>query len=266
MGPDKIDEAVEIYRGMRLEQRKLDHLPASCTPGDAEEAYEVQNALNLRLVYSGLGSVSGHKIGCTTKVMQEYLKIDQPCSGGIYASTVFHERGERAHALYCGPGVECEMAVKLGADLGPTGAPYDKDSVAGAVESCMAAIEIVDDRFVDYSQLEMPTMLADDFFNAGCVLGAPVRDWQALDIYSLRGEMSINGKSVGIGFGRDVMGHPFNVLAWLANSFIQRGKMLHAGEFILTGSLVETHWCDVGDAVRIEIDGLGSAEMTFAAE
>ena len=78
--------------------------------------------------------------------------------------------------------------------------------------------------------------------------------------------MSINGKSVGTGFGRDVMGHPFNVLAWLANSFIQRGKMLHAGEFILTGSLVETHWCDVGDAVRIEIDGLGSAEMTFAAE
>ena len=125
MRPNKIDEAVEIYRVMRLEQRKLDHLPASCTPGDAEEAYEVQNALNLRLVHSGLGSVSGHKIGCTTKVMQKYLKIDQPCSGSIYASTVFHKRGECAHALYCGPGVECEMAVKLGADLGPTDAPYD---------------------------------------------------------------------------------------------------------------------------------------------
>lgn len=265
MDPKDIGEAVEIYRGMRMEQRRLDRLPESCTPRDTVEAYELQNALNVRLAHLGLGAVSGHKIGCTTKVMQEYLKIDQPCSGGIYANTVFQERGERAHGKYCGPGVECEMAVRLGADLGAEGAPYDKESVAGAVESCMAAIEIVDDRFVDYRQLEMPTLLADDFFNAGCVLGAPVSDWQKLDILSLRGEMEINGESVGEGFGRDVMGHPFNVLAWLANSFVERGKMLRAGEFVLTGSLVETKWCEAGDEVRIEIDGLGTAEMKFTA-
>jgi 2-oxo-3-hexenedioate decarboxylase/2-keto-4-pentenoate hydratase len=266
MDPKNIGEAVEIYRGMRLEQRRLDRLPESCTPRDTFEAYELQNALNARLADLGQGVVSGHKIGCTTKVMQEYLKIDQPCSGGIYANTVYLEHGERAHAEYCGPGVECEMAVRLGADLGPAGAPYDKHSVADAVESCMAAIEIVDNRFVDYTKLDMPTLLADDFFNAGCVLGAPVSDWRALDIESLRGEMTINGISVGEGYGRDVMGHPFNVLAWLANSFVDRGRALKAGEFVLTGSLVETKWCKACDQVQIEIDGLGTAEMKFAAD
>ncbi len=263
MESKNIGEAVEIYRAMRLEQKRLDRLPESCTPRDTAEAYELQNALNARLAHLGLGAVSGHKIGCTTKVMQEYLKIDQPCSGGIYTNTVFHERGEHPHAKYCEPGVECEMAVRLGADLGPAGAPYDKDSVAGAVESCMAAIEVVDNRFVDYTQLEMPTLLADDFFNAGCVISAPVSDWQGLDILSLRGEMVINGNSVGEGYGRDVMGHPFNVLAWLANSFIERGRYLKVGEFVLTGSLVETKWCEAGDEVRIEIDGLGTAEIKF---
>ena len=172
MEPEKISEAVEIYCGMRLEQRRLDRLPESCTPSDSTEAYAVQGALNARLAELGQGPVSGHKIGCTSKVMQEYLKIDQPCSGGIYANTVFHQRGERHHSAYCRPGVECEIAVKLGATLTAEGAPYDKDGVAAAVESCMAAIEVVDDRFIDYPKLELPTMLADDFFNAGCVLGA----------------------------------------------------------------------------------------------
>ena len=266
MEPEKISEAVEIYCGMRLEQRRLDRLPESCTPSDSTEAYAVQGALNARLAELGQGPVSGHKIGCTSKVMQEYLKIDQPCSGGIYANTVFHQRGERHHGAYCRPGVECEIAVKLGATLTAEGAPYDKDSVAAAVESCMAAIEVVDDRFIDYPKLELPTMLADDFFNAGCVLGAPVSGWQQLNIDTLRGEMSINGESVGSGFGRDVMGHPFNVLAWLANSLIERGRVLEAGEFVLTGSLVETKWCAPGDVVRVEIEGLGAAEMQFSAD
>lgn len=266
MEPKQIGEAVEIYCGMRLEQRKLGRLPESCTPEDSIEAYDVQSALNARLAGLGLGAVAGHKIGCTSKVMQEYLKIDQPCSGAIYANTVFHRQGKRAYALYCRPGVECEIAVKLGADLGAGGTPYDRDSVAEAVASCMAAIEIVDDRFVNYRELGLPTMLADDFFNAGCVLGAPVSDWRTLDIESLRGAMTVNGASVGSGFGRDVMGHPFNVLAWLANSFIARGRILKAGEFILTGSLVETHWCAAGDQVRVDIDGLGTAEMNFYAD
>ena len=262
---DRIADCADLLADLRGSGRQLQYLPIDLRPRTEDEAYQIQLALHERLSTAGHGARVGWKIGCTTKVMQEYLKIDQPCSGGIYANTVFHERGERAHGEYCGPGVECEMAVRLGADLGPAGAPYDKDSVADAVESCMAAIEIVDDRFIDYRELDMPTLLADDFFNAGCVLGAPNKDWRALDILALRGEMSINGNPVGEGYGRDVMGHPFNVLAWLANSFVARGRALKAGEFVLTGSLVETKWCEAGDEVRIEIDGLGTAEMKFTA-
>jgi 2-keto-4-pentenoate hydratase len=266
MTPDKIAQAVEIYRAMRLDLDKLDRLPESCTPGDVAEAYEVQLALNARLDALGLGPVAGHKIGCTSKVMQDYLKIDQPCSGGIYAETIFRGTGARRHGAYSRPGVECEIAVGLGETLGAAGAPYDAESVAGAVESVMAAIEIVDDRFVDYTKLELPTMLADDFFNCGCVLGAPVKDWRKLDIGALRCEMFINGESIGSGFGRDVMGHPFNVLAWLANSMVERGRELRAGEFVLTGSSVQTYWCAAGDDVRVEIEALGAAEMRFTAD
>ncbi len=263
MKPDQIAEAVEIYCGMRLDLDKLDRLPKNCTPANVAEAYEIQQVLNSRLNELGLGPISGHKIGCTSKVMQDYLKIDEPCSGGIYANTIFHEKGERGHYAYIRPGVECEIAIGLGATLGVAGAPYDVESVASAVESVMAAIEIVDDRFADYTKLALPIMLADDFFNSGCVLGVPVKDWRRRDIAKLRCEMFINGASIGFGFGGDVMGHPLNVLAWLANSLIARGRELRAGEIVLTGSSVQTYWCEPGDEARVEIETLGTAEMRF---
>ena len=45
--------------------------------------------------------------------------------------------------------------------------------VAGAVEAYMPAIEIVDERYADWPRTEAATLIADDFFAAGCVLGEP---------------------------------------------------------------------------------------------
>ena len=105
----------------------------------------------------------------------------------------------------------------------------------------MAGMEIVDDRYVDYKSLDTPTLIADDFFDAGCVLGQSVDDWRRLDLSALIGVTRINGAEVGRGRSADVMGHPFEALAWLANNLARRGRSLQAGEFVFTGSVVETN-------------------------
>ena len=51
---------------------------------------------------------------------------------------------------------------------------------------------------------------------------------------------------------------------WLANHLAGEGRGLHAGEIVLTGSLVKTVWIAAGDHVRMELDGLGEVEATFA--
>jgi len=124
-------------------------------------------------------------------------------------------------------------------------------------------MEIVDDRYVDYKSLDTPTLIADDFFDAGCVLGEPASDWRALDLPALSGATWINGVEVGRGRGADVMGHPFEALAWLANSLARCGRSLRAGEFVFTGSVVETKWVQPGDHVVMTIDGLGQVEAEF---
>ncbi len=73
--------------------------------------------------------------------------------------------------------------------------------------------------------------------------------------------MLINGKEVGAGVGTDVMGEPLDALAWLANTLARRGRHLRAGEVVLLGSLVQTHWIETGDEVLIQNDPLGSASL-----
>ena len=127
----------------------------------------------------------------------------------------------------------------------------------------MAGMEIVDDRYVDYKSLDTPTLIADDFFDAGCVLGAPVTDWRRLDLSALTGVTRINGVEVGRGRGADVMGHPFEALTWLANNLARRGQSIKAGQFVFTGSVVETKWVNRGDQVEMELGGLGGVEAWF---
>lgn len=254
------DRAATLLAEARLARTRLAGLPADCRPYDRTEAYAVQARLHAHLA-GRLGAIAGHKIGCTTPVMQRFLNIDSPCAGGIFASTIHHGAADLRFDDFLHVGVECEIAVRLGADLPAASAPYGADAVASAVEACMAAIEIVDDRWDDYKTVDTPTLVADDFFNAACVLGPPVTAWRTLDLPAIAGTTRINGAEVGHGRGADVMGHPFNALAWLANALADRGAALRAGEIVLTGSVVETRWLTRGDDVVVTLSGLGEARL-----
>ena len=255
-------ETAQVIAGYRLGRRPLPALDPATRPADERTAYAVQDALH-PLLSGTLGPVVGHKIGCTTPVMQAFLRIPNPCAGGVFERTVHASPARVQHADFLHVGVECEIVVRLGRDLTPAQAPFDRDAVAGAVASCMAGMEIVDDRYVDYKSLDTPTLIADDFFDAGCVLGSAVSDWRGLDLSAATGRTRINGVEVGRGRGADVMGHPFAALAWLANNLAQRGQAIKAGQFVFTGSVVETKWVNRGDRVEMEIEGLGGIEAVF---
>ena len=215
-GAGRHDEAAAIIAGARAGKRALDRLPDPCRPVDEAEGYKVQRAVHEALAGRGWGALAGYKIGCTTAVMQAHLGLSSRCCGGIFASQVHHRAAELAIGDYVRVGAEIEIAVRMGADLAADDAPFEKDSVALAVDSCMAAMEIVDNRYVESSRMGTATLIADDFFGAGCVLGEPVADWRASDLGAATGRLMVDGVEIGRGRGADVMGHPFTALAWLA--------------------------------------------------
>ncbi len=257
---DTLAQAARIIAQRRISREAID-LPAALRPANEAGGYALQAAANRILSADGLGVPAGHKIGCTTPVMQAFLGIHSPCSGEVFAATVAHERAKLLAQNFRRVGVECEIVVELDRDIPPEEAPFTRETVADAVGAVMAGIEIVDDRYADYRTFGVPSLIGDNFFNAGCVLGKPVRDWRRLDLAALKGRTLINGIEVGTGRGAMVLGHPLNALAWLANARAARGLGLGRGEFVFLGSLVETKWLSAGDHVRIEIEELGEAEI-----
>jgi len=254
-----IEAAAAFLAEARLARTRMSGLPPELRPADVAAAYRVQDALHAALAGAGLGPLAGYKIGCTTPVMQQYLKIDHPCAGGLFAARVYRDAACLRHGAFVRVGVECEIAVLLGRDLPPRDRPYAPAEVAPAVEACAPAIEIVDDRWIDYGTVDTPTLIADDFFSSGCVLGPPRRFDAALDLAGVRGAMSVNSREVGRGTGTDALGSPLNALAWLASA----RDGLKAGEFVLTGSMVQTYWAARGDACAVELEGLGAARVSF---
>jgi 2-keto-4-pentenoate hydratase len=195
--------------------------------------------------------------------MQRYLNIPHPCGGGVFARGV-HESGAALRFQdFVRVGVECEIAVKLARDLAASAAPFTAESVAEAIEAYLPAIEIVDERYLGWETMGAPTLVADDFFAAGCVLGKPVARQAAPDLLNVVGRAVINDAEVSRGTGADVLGHPHHALAWLANHLAEEGRHLHAGQIVLTGSLVKTVWLAAGDRVTMELEGLGDVTASF---
>lgn len=264
MASDAARRAAQIIASARLGRIPLGRLNDDCRPHDEAAGYAVQDVLHGVLEERGWGPLAGYKIGCTTAVMQAHLDLTSPCGGGVFESRVHHETADLVTSDYVRVGCEIEIAVRMGADLAPDRAPFDRDAVAVAVDSCMAAMEIVDNRYEDSSRMGTATLIADDFFGAGCLLGEPVTNWRDIDLARVVGRIMVDGVEIGRGKGGDVMGHPFEALAWLANNLATRGRMLRRGDMILTGSLVTVHYAAPGECVEIAIESLGGVRAHFS--
>jgi 2-keto-4-pentenoate hydratase len=225
------------------------------------DAYAVQREfVRLEQAARHTGAV-GYKIGLTSKRMQAMCGIDSPIAGVVLADRV-HASGARLDAsAYGRAGLEFEIAVRLGRDLAPGGRTLDLADVAAAVDAVAPAIEIVDDRHADYGKLDVLSLIADNAWNAGIVLGAFVSVWP--DLAGVEGVVSLDGKAVDRGFGRDVLGHPFAPVAWLAAHLAAQGTLLRAGDIVMTGSLVTTKFPDRSCAWRYELVGLGAVEVAI---
>ena len=78
--------------------------------------------------------------------------------------------------------------------------------MSDAVVGVCAAMELIDDRNADYASLDAASLVADNSWNAGAVLGDFVETID--DLADLCGTVRLNGVEIDRGYGRDVLGHP----------------------------------------------------------
>ena len=259
--PNKAERAARYLFEAHRDRRPYQPLPDDISPATIEEAYDMQEVFQ-SLLAPERGAIVGYKIALTTPVMQRMVGFDAPCAGAVFESRVHHSPASVKAADYVRLGAECEVAVRLQSGLPASGAPYGREAVAAAVGALMPAFELVDDRGADYSNLYFLGVAADNAWNAGVVLGPERADWQTLDLENASGAMTINGEPAGEGYGRDVLGHPLDALAWLANTLAGRGKEMQAGMLVMTGSIVSTKFLNPGDEAAFTFEGLGDIRLS----
>lgn len=253
-----MQDAADIILDARRAKRLLAPL-GPLAPADATAGYAVQ-----RQVAERLGAIppAGFKIGATTRQMQDYLGLGGPAAGFVPASSLRPDGAELRYADFLAPGVECEVAVRLGRDLPP--GPCSREQAADAVEAVFPAIEVVERRYGDLGVLGTPTLIADQVFHAAGLVGAAVADWRAVDLGAARGELRVDGAVRGAGHGRDLLGHPLEALAWLAGSGAAAAfGGLRAGQVVWLGSVTPPIWLEGPCRVEADFDLLGVARLRF---
>ena len=255
---ERIQSAAQFLLRAHREAAPFGPIPEPITPRTINEAYAVQEALQ-ELLSSTRGNIVGYKVAVTTRPMQQMLGLSEPLSGAILAETVHHSPAVLRCSDYIRLGVECEIAVRIGEDIMPAGAPYRRDAIDRYVDVVMPAFEVIDDRQADHSKFStlLLSFIADNIWNAGIVLGSAMKDWRQLDLAAMHGTLHVNGALAGEGHGKDVMGHPLEALTWLANHFAGRGKTIQKGAIVMTGSIIAAKFLSPGDEARFHTDRFG---------
>lgn len=226
-------------------------------PGSVSDAYDIQDQHVARLRERN-GDPVGYKIGLTSAAMQAFCRIDHPIAGVVLAQRLHRSGASIRRSDFGRLGLEFEIAVRIKSDV-PTATAHTAQTIEPHIDGVCAAIELVDDRAADYARLDVLSLVADNSWNGGVVLSPFRATWP--DLASARGRAASGDSAIGEGYGRDVLGHPFSSVAWLANQLASRGVTLKAGEIVMTGSIVKTVFPEQAAAYRFDLDGVGFVEV-----
>lgn len=225
-------------------------------PANISDSYDIQQRY-VALLRDAYGDTAGYKVGLTSATMQQFCKIDHPIGGVVLAKRVHRSGATVQRRDYGRLGLEFEVAVRFKSDV-PVMA-QTRETVAPHIDGVCAAIELVDDRSADYGSLDVRSLVADNSWNAGIVLSEFATTWP--DLEAMLGRATRDGTAIGEGFGRDILGHPFNSAAWMATQLASRGEGIKAGQVVMTGSVMKTVFPEEAGNYRFEFVGLGSVEL-----
>ncbi len=231
-----------------------------------EDAYQVQQAwLDLRLARGE--TIIGHKIGLTSRAMQDAMNITTPDSGFITDAMVFEPDSTLSAADFCDPKVELELCFVLSRDL--KGADLTVDDVLDATEYVTPAVELIAARSyrrdpeTGITRTVVDTV-SDNAANAGIICGGQRVGPREVDLRWICGLGYRNGVIEETGVAAGVLDHPAQGIVWLAQRYSEQGLTLAAGQSILSGSFTRPIDIRSGDVFRFDYGELGSFGLEFS--
>lgn len=260
---DRAAAASEYLFDMRATRRRVPALPPDIAPRTMAEGYEVQERLVRLLADRFGGRPIGYKIACTSARAQAALGVDGPFFGVLLSHSSHPGPAALRGADFTVRCAEAEFGFEMAADV-PAGPAYTAETIGPFVGAVLPAIEIVDHRYHDWNAVGAPALLADNAIHGAWVYGAPVATgWRGLDLAAHPVSLVVDGARVLPGSGAAVLGHPLNVVAWLANELPKFGRRLSKGDRVTTGLTTDVYLAGPGDCLEADFGPLGRVELAL---
>lgn len=257
LSPDDVDAFAA-----RLDQATLDVKPTpkltGTKPFSLASGYAIQRA-GIALRKLRADDLVGMKMGLTSRAKMQQMKVEVPIYGHLTKRMILDDGGTVLRAHHIHPRVEPEIAFILGKDLE---GPVTAAQALAAVDACCCALELIDSRYENF-QFTLEDVVADNGSSSRFVLGSLVKP-RTFDTGNLGMVMTKNGVLAECGSSAAIYEHPARSLAALAQQLALVGEKLKAGQIVMTGGATAAIALAAGDHVRVDVDGLGSAEFFVA--
>ncbi|MGB7257617.1 MAG: 2-oxo-hepta-3-ene-1,7-dioic acid hydratase [Pseudolabrys sp.] len=251
-------KAADILMAAEKDRKQAAQLSTTFPAITLEDSYAISSEVNKRRIAAGARLI-GHKVGLTSKAMQRSSMIDEPDYGYLLDSMMIADGAKVAHANYCKPRVEVELAFILAKQL--KGPGVGLTDVLRATDYVIPAMEIVDARLQDPRKI-LDTV-ADNGAAAGIVVGGRPVGPMDVDLRWVGGIVYKNSEIEETGLAAGVLGHPALGVAWLANKLGQHGVALEPGHLVLAGSFTRVVFAQKGDTVHADFGALGGIAIQF---
>lgn len=243
--------AADMLLDARRTNTPIHELPADVRPTSLDEAYFVQDRLA-----SAYDEIGGWKVGAPSA---DATPMFAPMPLNWMSCTGCELRGV-THRFR---GLEAEIAFLIGSDLPPRDAPYTREEVLAAIESCHPAIEVIETAFIDPLKIDRLSMIADLQIHGGFVFGDAVPDWQKIDFTQEKVMLAIDGAVRVERTGSNTSGDLLRLLPWLANEGSYRTGGLKKGDWITTGSWTGLEQASTGAGVDATFSTAGKVRLRF---
>ena len=247
---------------MRTNRRVVLDLPVPLRPQTLTEAYAIQDRVVAALLAKSGGRATGYKVACTNELAQAALQIDRPVFGRMMSQTTTPSPATLAAAGFTHRVIEAEFGFRVADDIEPVAGGHTQSTIAAHIDALVPSIEIVDHRFESWAVGAL-RVAADNAIHGWWVHGEPVTDWRDHDLASAAVSVTRNGELVTTGSGAAVLGHPLNVMAWLADELPTFGRQLRRGDLVTTGVATDVFEIGAGDTCVADFGPFGTVTVSF---
>ena len=248
---------------------QIEHFSKRFAGMTIEDGYRINRAW-MQIKFAEGRKMIGHKIGLTSRAMQQASQIDEPDYGTLLDNMRYDCTPGQVLDIpvknFIAPRVEVELAFVLKKEL--RGPHVTVEQVLDATEYVTPAVEIIDARIEQFDRhtkamRKVFDTISDNAANAGIVLGAKQVDPLTTNLPWCGAILRLNGVVEETGLAAGVQGHPAVGIAWLANKLAPWGEHLAAGEIVLAGSFTKPVPAKAGDVFDADYGPLGQLQFRF---